>query len=166
MKDLYPSSYRMQTFLEWKNSMGVIKGHKNDISVPFDRPAAFGGSDDHFYPDELFLGAIAACFITTFLNLIQRFDEDDFTLESIAFETRTELKKEHLYTAKEIILNGSMMFIKAEDTALIRRLIKLSRENCHLLSSLSNEIKITIIIDLTIKDDASDECITEKITLE
>ena len=151
--------------VEWNNDdRGQFSGH-NDLMIGFDSPLAFGGKGNNTYPDELFLGAITSCFITTFISIIRRFGEEEMTLDIISLETKSSLLRSKNYISDEINITGKIIFTYAEDPALVRRCIILSRKNCHIIASINPGIAIKINIELTIKENEDGESLKEEVLI-
>ncbi|MHA1448803.1 MAG: OsmC family protein [Candidatus Hodarchaeales archaeon] len=165
MKQLYPDKHDINIKIDWNNSIrGQVTGH-DDLKIGFDSPEVFGGKGASFYPDELFLGAITSCFVTTFISIIRRFDEEEMKLDEISLATKSTLFRDKNYITDEIIITGRIVFQFVEDPALIKRCIVLSKKNCHILASINPEIAIKIDIELIITKDEDNNHIKENVSI-
>ena len=79
--------------IDWlDDTRGIITSNEVKDTVHVAIPPAFGGTEDQWSPEHLFLGSIASCFMTTYLVLSRkmRFDISRLECQAIGHIERVE----------------------------------------------------------------------------
>src|SRR5437762_8930095 len=73
VKQLHPVYFTTQ--LNWiGNKKGILRAGDAQSLIHVATPAQFGGEGNEWSPEEMFLGSISSCFMTTFLFLARKHD--------------------------------------------------------------------------------------------
>jgi organic hydroperoxide reductase OsmC/OhrA len=146
LMNLKPREYKYETNLVWTGE------HKGDIaspdkpSLPVACPPEWGGHDGIWTPEDLFVGAVELCTMTTYLWLL---DKHKLTIKSY--------KSKAVGTAK--MVNNSFVFsdILVEPTVVIedpslknkyKELFDEARKWCIVTKSVTSEVEIRPTINV------------------
>jgi organic hydroperoxide reductase OsmC/OhrA len=82
---------------EFRVTVNSTGDHRGDIvfdgkpALPTSSPAVFGGEADRYSPQELFISAVTACFLTTFADFAKRLK---VTVKSLRIEGRGVVQRD------------------------------------------------------------------------
>lgn len=86
-------AHRFRVVAWWTSGRtGIAKSSSAPSAIHFTSPPAFGGVEGRWTPEDLFLGAVASCYTTTFQTLAEysKFEYTDLQVETEAIVSKRE----------------------------------------------------------------------------
>lgn len=104
-------------------------------------PRQFGGPGGHWTPEHLFVGAAAACWMTTFLAIAE-LSKLEVVEVSVAGEGFLETGEDRRYSIPRIVLRAHVGVRRAEDRDQALRLIEKAEAACLIARSMRTTIEL------------------------
>ncbi|HVA67620.1 MAG TPA: OsmC family protein [Elusimicrobiota bacterium] len=135
--------YRYETRLKWKEEAqaGLSAQGKPDVLVG--PPPEFGGGDSWWSPELLFVAAVEACFMTTFMAVAKKSKLAVLGYESRAEGTLDKTAEGLLFT--EVTLRP-VVKVSAQDAERVGRLLELAKKHCLVSASLKTPVTVKSLI--------------------
>ena len=114
---------------------GIAKSSSAPNAIHFTAPPEFGGVEGRWTPEDLFLGAVASCYTTTFRALAERSDLEYTDLEVTA-EGRVE-KVDPSYAFSEIVIGANLIIADQPEQERALRLLQKAGELCLVSRAIS-----------------------------
>jgi len=133
-------SFRYRNDLVWKSGRrGVITSlGKPEFDVG--SPPEFRGEPGVWTPEDMYVGALNACLMLTFLAFAERKN-----LGLVAYETRAEGLLEHVegrYRITQVEVQPSVVVKSEVDLAAAREIMGKLEENCFISNSISARVRV------------------------
>ncbi|OGQ77884.1 MAG: hypothetical protein A3F90_18600 [Deltaproteobacteria bacterium RIFCSPLOWO2_12_FULL_60_19] len=131
-----------ETEIEWTGERaGRLRApHLPPLEVS--APPEFDGREGAWTPEHLYVGAVASCFMTTFLAIAR-----NSKLEFASFATTASGKLEKVPEAglqmTEIVLKPRLVIHSIGDVDRARRIIEKAEKNCLISNSIKTAIRVT-----------------------
>lgn len=109
-------------------------GNKTLPELETNAPVNFGGPEGFWTPEDLFVGAVADCFILTFRAISRMSKLEWLSLTCDADGTLDKVGAQMLFT--EIALNVTLTVADGTDTEQAERLLHRSEQSCLVTNSL------------------------------
>lgn len=128
--------------VKWDNQTGgeVDMGHFPILRL--DMPVDFGGAGRYPCPDELFLSAVAACLLTTFLYFKKALK---FHLQEYHVSAKQTIEKPgadgYRITGIDALIRVK---VKAQERRKAEKCLELAKKYCHITRSLETAIPLRI----------------------
>lgn len=114
---------------------GIAKSSSAPNAIHFTAPPEFGGVEGRWTPEDLFLGAVASCYTTTFRALAEhsKFEYTDLevTAEGVV------RKEDPGYAFSEIVVGANLIIAGEEDQEKALRLLQKTGELCLVSRAIS-----------------------------
>ncbi len=132
--------YRVDVTWDKETGGAVNIGHFPSLRL--DMPTDFGGRGRHPCPDELFLSAIAACLLTTFLYFknTMRFPLEEFHVSATQTIEKPKIDGYRIMGIEALI----RLKVKSEERPKAERCVELAKRYCHITRTLETAIPIHI----------------------
>ncbi len=140
MKAETPDSIAFSLRADWDEQSGAEITARG-ITIRVDLPQEFGGLGRHFSPDELFLGAISACLMITFLHF-RRINRLRLRLLQCIIKG-SRVQREEGYRLEDIHATLRIRVDK-DQVELGKKCIELAHEYCPLLADLRSPPRIEV----------------------
>jgi len=143
---LEPVRHSFQTNIEWKSEkIGILSCEgKPDIKVAC--PPEFGGHENIWSPEDLFVGAAELCLLTTFLWLLEK---EKISLVSYKSKAKGILElgnSKPRFTSIEVNIK---ICIKIEsDVEKVNKIFKKIKQSCLISNSINTEVIINPEIEV------------------
>ena len=130
--------------INWKNTPNaVMKDHKLP-EIEVNAPANFGGPDDVWSPEHLFVSSIASCTMLSFMYFAEQRKVEIKSYESCA---KGILKKgDNGFEFESVIVNAKVE-LPEEQTGKVQKLAELGEKYC----LVSNSVKCNVEFNVTVK---------------
>ncbi len=132
------------TSVEWKGEKKALATSEGKPSLEVATPPEFKGHAGIWSPEDLFVEAVNACIMTTFLSFIERAGLVLSGYSSVA-EGKLERGADG-FSFTEIIVRPSIKVTNEEDQAKAEELIEKAEANC----LISNSIKSRVILEAVV----------------
>ena len=136
--------------VKWDNQTGgeVDIGHFPTLRL--DMPVEFGGEGRYPCPDELFLSAVAACLLTTFLYFRKAIK---FHLEGLHVSAKQTIEKPKVDGYRIRGIDASIRVkVKTQERRRAEKCVELAKKYCHITRSLETAIPIHISTQVELKE--------------
>lgn len=140
------NQYFYSTQVEWS---GAREGELSAASLPrlhVDAPPEFKGHDGSWTPEHLFVGAVNACFMTTFLAIAEN-SKLDFVSFKAAAEGKLEKREGLGLSITEIALRPKLTLRYARDADRAGRILEKAEKHCLVSNSIKTAIRLEPEID-------------------
>jgi organic hydroperoxide reductase OsmC/OhrA len=138
-------SFNFETDLQWLENRACRLESGNKESLRVTSPPEFQGEEGEWTPEDLFVGAINACTMATFLAYASKKHLDVFSYKSKA-EGVLEFSDGY-YKFTQVKLQPFILVDSIEAAALAEQLIHLAHDNCF----ISNSVSCKVILEPEIK---------------
>lgn len=139
---------------EFKIVIEWTGGHEGEVafeckpSIPLSSAPFWGGQGDRYSPQELFVSAVAGCYITTFGEFIKRMNQP---VEAFKVEGRGLVERHpdggfhftNIYITMHILVNNE------EAASKIQRAVDLTKKYCMVSRSVACVVHVTSTITLS-----------------
>jgi peroxiredoxin-like protein len=134
-------SFSYQAEIEWA---GGRRGNLRFPKLPtleVAAPPEFQGPGGGWTPEYLFVGAVASCFMLTFLALAER---SKLELASVAVSAEGKLQKvsQTGYQITEVYLKPTVVVRRIDDTQRVERLLKKAEQSCFIAASIKSRVVV------------------------
>lgn len=133
-------SFRYRNDLVWKSGRRGLMSSPDKPELQVGSPPEFKGEPDVWTPEDMFVGALNACLMLTFLALADRKG-----LGLVNYETSAEGLLENVegrYRITEVAVRPSVL-VKAEtDLETARQIMAKVEENCFISNSITARIRL------------------------
>jgi len=128
--------------VKWNNELGGEVEIRHFSALRLDMPVEFGGGGRYPCPDELFLSAVAACLLTTFLYFRKRMK---FHLEGFHVSAKQTIEKPKVDGYRITGIDALIRVkVRSRDRRKTERCVELAKKYCHITRSLETAIPIRI----------------------
>jgi peroxiredoxin-like protein len=141
------NQYFYSTQVEWS---GAREGELSATSLPtlhIDAPPEFKGHDGSWTPEHLFVGAVNACFMTTFLAIAEN-SKLDFLSFKAAAAGKLEKREGLGLSITEIVLRPKLTLRQARDADRAARILEKAEQHCLISNSIRTAIRLEPEIDV------------------
>jgi len=130
--------------VDWKNAPNAVMKDDKLPEIEVNAPANFGGRDDVWSPEHLFVSSIASCTMLSFMYFAKQRKVEIKSYESSAKGT---LKKgDNGFEFESVIVNAKVE-LPEEQTEKVRKLAELGEKYC----LVSNSVKCNVEFNVTVK---------------
>jgi organic hydroperoxide reductase OsmC/OhrA len=138
--------FTYKTYLKWKEERkGILSSDdKSDIEVA--TPPEFRGHHGIWTPEELFIGSVNICIMTTFLYYAEKEGLKFLSYESYAEGILERGEQGLLFT--RVMITPKILVSLEEEVETVKSLMVLSEKNCFISNSLKSEILLTPQIEV------------------
>ncbi len=136
-----PVKYKYNTNLEWTSEKKGIIRSKNKPDIKVACPPEFGGHPGIWSPEDLFVGSVEVCMLTTFLWYIKK---EDIKIKS--YKSKAEGTVEMIGGVFKFSLINVKMKIKLtneKDHRTIEKILKKVKRACLISNSIETEVTVT-----------------------
>jgi organic hydroperoxide reductase OsmC/OhrA len=132
--------YKYQVTAQWMSERkGVLKVEgKQDLPVA--TPLEFKGHPGIWSPEDMFVGALVSCFMTTFLGTAYHRELDFKGFEATAEGTLARPAGEFLFTL--LTIQAKVTLPKGGDRDLADEVLEFAKEDCLVSHSIVSEVKL------------------------
>jgi organic hydroperoxide reductase OsmC/OhrA len=138
--DLKPREYKYETSLTWTGE------HKGDIVSP-DKPVVkvacppeWGGHEGIWSPEDLFVGSVELCTMTTFLYLLDKNKMKILSYKSSAVGIAKMVSGSFIFS--EVVVEPEVEISDSEHTSRIKELFEECRRGCLIANSVKSDVQI------------------------
>ncbi len=131
-------SFNFETNLQWLENRACQLDSANKDSIRVTSPPEFQGEEGQWTPEDLFVGAINACTMATFLAYASKKHLDIFSYKSKA-EGVLEYSDGH-YKFTTVKLQPFILVDSIEAAALAKLLIQDAHNNCFISNSVTSKV--------------------------
>ena len=134
--------YSYETEIEWTNAR---KGKLNAPDLPsieIAAPPEFKGHAGFWTPEHLYVAAVNACFMTTFLAIAE-LSKLEFTRFSCRSKGKLDKHEAHSYQITEIVLHPQLVIAHDREAERARRILEKAEANC----LISNSIRTVVTLE-------------------
>jgi peroxiredoxin-like protein len=135
------NQYRYNTEVEWTGERrgDLTAPHLPELEV--DAPPEFKGHEGVWTPEHLFVAAVNACFMTTFLAIAE-----NSKLEFVSFSAGAKGTLEKLdgrgFIMTEVVLRPKLVVNHARDVERAGRILEKAEKSCLISNSIKTETKL------------------------
>ncbi len=134
-------SFRYKTDLLWKSPHRAVLSGTGKPDVGVGSPPEFRGHPDNWSPEDLLVGALNTCLMSTFYALVQ-----SKGVEPVAYQSRAEGSLENVdgkYRITEVTVSPTVVLKSEADLNVARELMEGKVEaNCFITNSISGKVKL------------------------
>jgi len=133
-------SFRYRNDLMWKSARRGVMSSLGKPELDVGSPPEFRGEPGVWTPEDMYVGALNACLMLTFLSFADRKD-----LGLVAYETTAEGLLEHVegrYRITEVTVQPSVVVKSEVDLEAAREIMSKLEENCFISNSITARVKI------------------------
>ena len=133
-------SFRYRNDLMWKSGRRGVMSSLGKPELEVGSPPEFRGEPGVWTPEDMFVGALNACLMLTFLSFADRKD-----LGLVAYETTAEGLLEHVegrYRITEVTVQPSVVVKSEAELEAAREIMSKLEENCFISNSITARVKI------------------------
>ena len=133
-------SFRYRNDLMWKSARRGVMSSLGKPELDVGSPPEFRGEPGVWTPEDMYVGALNACLMLTFLSFADRKD-----LGLVAYETTAEGLLEHVegrYRITEVTVQSSVVVKSEVDLEAAREIMSKLEENCFISNSITARVKI------------------------
>jgi peroxiredoxin-like protein len=136
-----PAVYYYATEIEWSSERaGILQGPNLPVIV-FGAPPEFKGREGQWAPEHLFVSAVNACFMLTFLAVAE-----NSSLPLAGFSSTATGKLEKVqgggYQFTEIVVKPRVIVAAAKDVERVPRILGKAKDNCFIANSIKSSVKV------------------------
>ncbi len=122
-------SHRYQVEAWWSaGRTGILKSESAPNSLHFTAPTSFGGMEGRWTPEDLLLGALASCFVTTFRVLAEHSHWDYADLLVKAEGSADKAKSGYLFS--KLVLHPRLQILEESDRTRANGLLRKTEGLC------------------------------------
>ncbi len=135
-----PKKFIYRTNLKWTESRKGVLSSSGKPTIEVATPPEFNGHPGIWSPEELFIGSVNLCIMTTFLYYARR-----EKLEFLSYESSAEgflEKGERGLIFSSIDVSPVITVKTANDREKTRELIILSKKNCFISNSIKSKVAV------------------------
>ena len=133
-------SFTYETDLQWLENRACRLESANKESLRVTSPPEFQGEEGEWTPEDLFVGAINACTMSTFLAYANKKQLDIFSYKSKA-EGILEFSDGH-YKFTQVKLQPFILVESIEAAAIAEQLIHQAHDNCFISNSITTKVTL------------------------
>jgi organic hydroperoxide reductase OsmC/OhrA len=133
-------SFRYKNELVWKSGRRGLMSSPGKPEIQVGSPPEFRGGPGVWTPEDMFVGALNACLMLTFLAFADRKG-----LGLVAYETSAEGSLEHVegrYRITEVAVRPSVVVKSEVDLEAAREIMHMVEENCFISNSITARVKL------------------------
>jgi peroxiredoxin-like protein len=129
--------------VNWKNTPNAVMKDDKLPEIEVNAPANFGGPDDVWSPEHLFVSSIASC---TMLSFMYFAEQRKVEIKSYESQAKGTLKKgENGFEFESVIVNAKVE-VPEEQAGKVRKLAELGEKYC----LVSNSVKCNVEFNVTV----------------
>lgn len=133
-------SFRYRNDLVWKSGRRGVMSSLGKPELEVGSPPEFRGEPGVWTPEDMYVGALNACLMLTFLALADR-----QSLGLVSYETSAEGLLEHVegrYRITEVTVRPSVVVKSEVDLEAAREIVGKLEENCFISNSISARVRL------------------------
>ena len=134
--------------LYWdKNRKGTLSSPEVLSKIEVTTPPGFpGGEKEIWTPEHLFVAAVNACLMATFLSIAENSKLEFRSFECTAIGT--VIKEDNKYRVSEIAIKPKIVITTSESAERAKRILEMSETNCAIARSINTKIILVPIIKI------------------
>jgi len=136
--------------VEWIEGKKASLSFDGKASLEFSYPPAFGGLEGLPCPEELFIAAVNACTLTSFLYFAERLGLK-FKGYSCTAEGSLEKTAEGHHVFSKIVLKPTVKLESGEDEAKARKVFEYVEKFCIVSRSIEGKVAVELKPEITVK---------------
>jgi len=146
-------SFEYRSRLKWTTERkGVIEFGENKPTLEVATPLEFKGHAGIITPEDMLLGAVSACTMTTFLSMAER---EKLAFASYRDESWAVLGHDgEVYRFLEGKVHVSLTIQREEDRTKAEEIMEKSHKSCFIANSLRFPVEVTTHIEIAGKQEA------------
>jgi organic hydroperoxide reductase OsmC/OhrA len=129
---------------------GLAKSNSAPNAIHFTAPAAFGGMEGRWTPEDLLLCALASCFTTTFQTLAEHSNFEYTDLEVVADAIVNKARKG--YSFDEVVIRPHLRVVLEQSRRLGLQLLEKTNELCMISRALAITPKIEFNVEVRVAE--------------
>jgi len=133
-------SFRYRNNLGWKSGRRGVMSSLGKPELEVGSPPEFKGEPGVWTPEDMYVGALNACLMLTFLAFADRKE-----LGLVAYESSAAGLLEHVegqYRITEVMVQPSVVVKSEVDLAVAREIMGQLEENCFISNSISARVRV------------------------
>lgn len=130
--------------LEWEEATQGRLAARENPPLPVATPPAFGGPEGVWSPEELLVGSVASCLMSTFLYFAQRLDVPLQAYTSDASGRMEKTPNGLRFTSMEVAIRATLAEEEAHRRAADLRLNEKLEKYCPVSTALNCPVRITL----------------------
>jgi organic hydroperoxide reductase OsmC/OhrA len=136
--------YEYNTHLEWTSEKRGILRCKGKPDIKVACPPEFGGHPGFWSPEDLFVGSVEVCMLTTFLWFVNK---ENVTLKSYRSKTSGSVELvSGVFRFSSITVTMNIGISHENDRNIIEKILKKVKRACLVSNSIQSEVNIESII--------------------
>ena len=144
---LIPKQYTYTTHLSWKEKKWGYLSSTGKPSIKVACPPEWGGHPNIWSPEDLLIGALEVCIMTTFLDFLAKKNINLISYSSQASGTASMVQEIFQFT--DVFIDLKIMVQSLKEKEMILDIIPKVKKKCLISQSLNAKIHLTA--DITIK---------------
>jgi peroxiredoxin-like protein len=135
------TGFHYRAAVEWAGGRRTILRFPDLPGVEVAPPPEFGGLGESWTPEGLYVGAVASCFLLTFIALAER---SDFELASADVSAEGKLEKTAAggYWLSQMTLRPMVVVESAKDVERAERLLNKAEQSCFVAASIKSRVTV------------------------
>ena len=141
MSDENPETHEFQTQIKWIGGKEGIIALEGKQDLPLSSPIQWDGIPDRYSPHDLFMSAVAGCYVTTFASMMKRMKQP---LIAHQVSGRGVLNKhpEGGWLFTDIYITMKITVPKDAILTQVKRAVTLTKKYCHITRSISSKVHV------------------------
>lgn len=130
-----------ETGVEWVGEKRGVLSSPNLPAVAVATPPEFKGHENTWSPEHLFVAAVNACFMTTFLAIAEmsRLDFKSFSADSVG---RLEKVEGQGYMMTTVTVRPRLVIRREQDADRARRILEKAEKHCLISNSVKSAVRL------------------------
>ena len=139
------TSYIYETRVDWTGERRGALFSAGLPSIQVASPPEFKGHEGVWTPEHLFVSAVSACFMTTFLAIaeLSKLEFDEFSASAIGTLKKVDGKG---YLITEIVIRPSLLIRHACDEDRALRILEKAENNCLISNSINSVVRLEPVV--------------------
>ena len=138
--------FDFETELEWEQGTRDKLGAPDLPTLEVASPSEFGGEEATWTPEHLYVAAVTACFLMTFLA-IARLSRLEFAQLSIHARGKLDKIDGSGFQITSVVLQPRLVVQNERDLKRAARILEKAERNCLISSSIKTEVKVEPILE-------------------
>ena len=135
------NAFSYKSEVEWVGGNRVNLRFPNLPTIEVAPPLEFSGPGGGWTPEGLYVGAVASCFMLTFLAFALR-SKLDVATASVAAEGELEKKPDGGYQFTHVTLKPTVVVERLDEVERAERLLRKAEQSCFIAASIKSTVAI------------------------
>ena len=135
--------HEYQIIVDWKNTPNAIMKDGKLPDVEVNAPANFGGPDDVWSPEHLFVSSIASC---TMLSFMYFAEQRKVEIKSYESSSKGILKKGANGFEFESVIVNAKVEVSEEQAAKVQKLAEMGEKYCLVSNSVNCNVEFNVSV--------------------